>query len=334
MIRENGIEIEHSEKANLWKCALISCVFSDGATGPRLNNNQLYKFSYTTEVLLDSTRGPKENPAGYRISSHVDAYLVWRDPSSKDDQLIQLAVRPPHRERMWCHFLLAKIKESHQLSQKVFTVSFPAVSQISNVKLEPATPRAEKSNILHGATAESVLGKTSLAALTKPFLLHLRNGKVMLLNAPIAVILSNGEVSSGTDWKLLFWKSGLSEWWLTGFSALINVRRKTKKHQCKLIWLWQSDDVGSRNNRQDVRARVCVCLCKGQRVQRVSGWTNSSVNNAHPCEISVISASYRGIITAHCSVTDTWYQRSTSKADWFISSLFQSRIGWHRFIAA
>lgn len=74
----------------LWSTTHVS---SDGAAGPRLNNNQLYKFSYITEVLLDSTRGPKENPAGYRISSNVDVNLVWRDPSSKDDQLIQLAVQ-------------------------------------------------------------------------------------------------------------------------------------------------------------------------------------------------------------------------------------------------
>lgn len=123
----------------LSSASCFSASVKDGAAGPRLNNNQLYKFSYITEVLLDSTRGPKDNPAGYKISSHVDASLVWRDPSSKDDQLIQLA--------------------------------------ISNVQLEPATPRAEEKNILHAATAESVLGKTSLAALTKPFLLHLRNGK-------------------------------------------------------------------------------------------------------------------------------------------------------------
>uniref|UniRef100_A0A8C4DHA7 Vitellogenin domain-containing protein n=1 Tax=Dicentrarchus labrax TaxID=13489 RepID=A0A8C4DHA7_DICLA len=110
------------------------------AAGPRLNNNQLYKFSYTTEVLVDKTKGSKEGSAGYRISSDVDVNLVWRDPSSKDDQLIQLV--------------------------------------ISNVRLNPASRRSEKKNVLHGSTAESVLGKTKLAALTKPFLLHLRNGKV------------------------------------------------------------------------------------------------------------------------------------------------------------
>ncbi|XP_040043567.2 microsomal triglyceride transfer protein large subunit [Gasterosteus aculeatus] len=121
-------------------CAASSVSASvKGAAGPRLNNNQLYKFSYTTDVLLDRTRGSKEGGAGYKISSDVDVNLVWRDPGSKDDQLIQLA--------------------------------------ISNVRIGPASRRSEKKNVLHGSTAESVLGKTNLAALTKPFLLHLRNGK-------------------------------------------------------------------------------------------------------------------------------------------------------------
>lgn len=71
----------------------VSCVSSGGAAaGPRLNNNQLYKFSYTTEVLVDRTKGSKEGSAGYRISSDVHVNLVWRDPSSKDDQLIKLVV--------------------------------------------------------------------------------------------------------------------------------------------------------------------------------------------------------------------------------------------------
>ncbi|KAI4832446.1 hypothetical protein KUCAC02_015415, partial [Chaenocephalus aceratus] len=110
-----------------------------GAAGPRLNNDQLYKFSYSTEVLVDRVRGSKEGTAGYRISSDVDVNLVWRDPSNKDDQLIQLA--------------------------------------ISNVRIEPASQRSKKKNVLHGSTAESLLGKTKLAALTKPFFLHLKNGK-------------------------------------------------------------------------------------------------------------------------------------------------------------
>lgn len=66
---------------------------ADVAAGPRLNNNQLYKFSYTMEVLLDrTTRSREVSAAGYKISSDVGVHLVWRDPSSKDDQLIQVAV--------------------------------------------------------------------------------------------------------------------------------------------------------------------------------------------------------------------------------------------------
>uniref|UniRef100_A0A7N8Y8N6 Microsomal triglyceride transfer protein n=1 Tax=Mastacembelus armatus TaxID=205130 RepID=A0A7N8Y8N6_9TELE len=132
-------EKNRKERAVCLNC--VSCVSSGGgaAAGPRLNNNQLYKFSYTTEVLLDRTRGSKEGRAGYKISTNVDINLVWRDPSSKDNQLIQLA--------------------------------------ISNVRVEPASHRPQKKNVLHGSTAESVLGKTRLAALTKPFLVHLKNGK-------------------------------------------------------------------------------------------------------------------------------------------------------------
>ncbi|XP_041640277.1 microsomal triglyceride transfer protein large subunit [Cheilinus undulatus] len=108
------------------------------AAGPRLNNDQLYKFSYTTEVLVDRARS-KEGSAGYKISSDVEVNLVWRDPSSEDDQLIQLA--------------------------------------ISNVRIEPVSHRSQKKNVLHGSSTESVLGKTKLEALTKPFFVHLRNGK-------------------------------------------------------------------------------------------------------------------------------------------------------------
>lgn len=46
------------------------------------------------------------------------------------------------------------------------------------MRIDPASRRSEKKNVLHGSTVESVLGKTKLAALTKPFLLHLKNGKV------------------------------------------------------------------------------------------------------------------------------------------------------------
>ncbi|XP_023854103.1 microsomal triglyceride transfer protein large subunit [Salvelinus sp. IW2-2015] len=111
-----------------------------GAAGPRLNHDRLYKFSYTTEVLVDRAKGSKDGSAGYRISSDVNVNLVWRDPSSKDDQLIQLV--------------------------------------ISNVKIENVAPRSAKKNIFQGATTQSLLGEKKLAALERPFMVHLKNGKV------------------------------------------------------------------------------------------------------------------------------------------------------------
>ncbi|XP_077427816.1 microsomal triglyceride transfer protein large subunit isoform X1 [Vanacampus margaritifer] len=123
-------------------CA-ASCVAkpaSGGAAGPQLNNNQLYKFSYTTEVLVDRARGSKEGSAGYKISSDVDVNLVWRDPSNKDEQLIQL--------------------------------------KISNARADPLSHRSEKKNVFHGTTIERLMGQIRQTALTKPFFVHLRNGKV------------------------------------------------------------------------------------------------------------------------------------------------------------
>ncbi|KAM6972716.1 microsomal triglyceride transfer protein large subunit [Aplochiton taeniatus] len=107
--------------------------------GPRLNNDQLYKFSYTTEVLVDKARGSKQESA-YRISSDVNIFLVWRNPSNNDDQLLQLA--------------------------------------ISNVKIGNVNNRSAKKNLLRDSSTESLLGKNKLADLQKPFLIHLKNGKV------------------------------------------------------------------------------------------------------------------------------------------------------------
>ncbi|XP_056441890.1 microsomal triglyceride transfer protein large subunit isoform X2 [Gadus chalcogrammus] len=109
------------------------------AAGPRLDNHQLYKFSYRTEVLLDRAGGSKTSSAGYRITSDVSAHLVWRDPGNKDDQLIQLAM--------------------------------------SDVGVESLAPRSKR-DLLKGSTAESLMGKGPLGALTRPYMIHLRNGKV------------------------------------------------------------------------------------------------------------------------------------------------------------
>uniref|UniRef100_A0A8C5AN68 Vitellogenin domain-containing protein n=1 Tax=Gadus morhua TaxID=8049 RepID=A0A8C5AN68_GADMO len=120
-------------------CGLFLCgCDTNVAAGPRLDNHQLYKFSYRTEVLLDRAGGSKTSSAGYRITSDVSAHLVWRDPGNKDDQLIQL---------------------------------------MSDVGVESLAPRSKR-DLLKGSTAESLMGKGPLGALTRPYMIHLRNGKV------------------------------------------------------------------------------------------------------------------------------------------------------------
>ncbi|XP_023685296.2 microsomal triglyceride transfer protein large subunit [Paramormyrops kingsleyae] len=124
-------------------CTISPCLSASvegGVVGPRLSNGQLYKFSYSTEVLLDRAKGSSESSAGYRVSSSVDINLVWRNPSSKDDQLLRVL--------------------------------------IGDVKIENVTPRPEKKNILAGSTTQSILGKGNLETLQRPFLVHWKLGKV------------------------------------------------------------------------------------------------------------------------------------------------------------
>ncbi|XP_033891220.2 microsomal triglyceride transfer protein-like isoform X1 [Acipenser ruthenus] len=116
---------------------------SDQTSGPRLNNEKLYKYSYAAEVLLDRAKGTAEESTGYRISTSVNVNLVWRNPSNKDEQLIKILM--------------------------------------SDVKIENVNKRDDKRNIFLGSSAKSILGKDNLAALEKPLILHLNFGKVKRL---------------------------------------------------------------------------------------------------------------------------------------------------------
>uniref|UniRef100_A0A8C5W6T2 Microsomal triglyceride transfer protein n=1 Tax=Leptobrachium leishanense TaxID=445787 RepID=A0A8C5W6T2_9ANUR len=77
----------------------LLCVFSTFSasikvqTGPRLNNDRVYKYIYTTEVLIDRPRGAIQESVGYKISSDVEVNLVWRNPNNKDDQLIRIVMK-------------------------------------------------------------------------------------------------------------------------------------------------------------------------------------------------------------------------------------------------
>uniref|UniRef100_A0A671KGX1 Microsomal triglyceride transfer protein large subunit-like n=1 Tax=Sinocyclocheilus anshuiensis TaxID=1608454 RepID=A0A671KGX1_9TELE len=108
------------------------CVWLSAIAGPRLDNDKLYRYSYSTEVGLNRPTGSTRGNTGFRISSDVDISLVWRNPQIQDEQLLRL--------------------------------------QISNVQVESAGKRSRKNNIFHGSSAESILGKVRLEALQRPFM--------------------------------------------------------------------------------------------------------------------------------------------------------------------
>lgn len=71
---------------------LYHCLFTGHTTGLSLNNDRLYKLTYSTEVFLDRGKGNLQDSVGYRISSNVDVVLLWRSPDGDDNQLIQITV--------------------------------------------------------------------------------------------------------------------------------------------------------------------------------------------------------------------------------------------------
>ncbi|KAM4809178.1 microsomal triglyceride transfer protein large subunit [Rhinophrynus dorsalis] len=109
-------------------------------TGPRLNNDKVYKYIYTTEVVIDRPRGSLQDSVGYAISSDVDVSLVWRNPSNKDDQLIKIAMK--------------------------------------NIKVESIAERPQDKNIFTGTSAAKILGETYLASLQRPLLIQWSLGKI------------------------------------------------------------------------------------------------------------------------------------------------------------
>ena len=66
--------------------------FTGHTTGLSLNNDRLYKLTYSSEVFLNRGKGNLQDSVGYRISSNVDVVLLWRSPDGDDNQLIQITV--------------------------------------------------------------------------------------------------------------------------------------------------------------------------------------------------------------------------------------------------
>ncbi|KAJ6668882.1 hypothetical protein lerEdw1_012368 [Lerista edwardsae] len=109
-------------------------------TGPQINNDKLYKFAYSTEVLIDRGKGSPKESTGCRISSGVDVNLVWRNPNNDDDQLIKIA--------------------------------------ITDVTLDNVTERPAAKNIFKGKNTDQVIEKDYLNALKRPVVLQWTFGKV------------------------------------------------------------------------------------------------------------------------------------------------------------
>ncbi|XP_006023739.1 microsomal triglyceride transfer protein large subunit [Alligator sinensis] len=109
-------------------------------TGPRLNNDKLYKFTYSTEVFIDRVKASLQDSAGYRILSGVDVNLVWRNPNNDDDQLIKITIR--------------------------------------DIKVENVNERPAAKDIFKRKNTENIIGKDYLAALQRPIVLQLLRGKV------------------------------------------------------------------------------------------------------------------------------------------------------------
>ncbi|XP_037686250.1 microsomal triglyceride transfer protein large subunit [Choloepus didactylus] len=122
-------------------------------TGLSLNNDRLYKLTYSTEVFLDGGKGKLQDTVGYRISSNVDVVLLWRNPDGDDDQLIKITIKDVN---------------------------------VENVNQQ----RGEKS-IFEGKNPPKIIGKENLEALQRPVLLHLVHGKVKEFysyqNEPVAI---------------------------------------------------------------------------------------------------------------------------------------------------
>lgn len=142
-------------------------------TGPSLNNDQLYRLTYATEVFVDRSKGKLQDSVGFRISSNVNVVLLWRNPDGDDDQLIQIT--------------------------------------ITDVNVENVNPQRGEKSIFKGKSAPKVIGKENLEALQRPMLLHLIHGKVKEFysyqNEPVAIqnlkrglaSLFQMQLSSGTS---------------------------------------------------------------------------------------------------------------------------------------
>ncbi|XP_051866222.1 microsomal triglyceride transfer protein large subunit [Pristis pectinata] len=129
----------------LWVLLTLIASYSSNSAemrrgGPRFSRGKTHKYSYTVELQLDRGGGAIEESVGFKIVSNVNVDLLWRNSSNEDDQLIRIAV--------------------------------------TDIKFENVNERTDDKNIFKGTSGEEILGKSNLAALKNPVLVHWINGKV------------------------------------------------------------------------------------------------------------------------------------------------------------
>ncbi|KAM5337810.1 microsomal triglyceride transfer protein large subunit [Glossophaga mutica] len=122
-------------------------------TGLSLNNDRLYKLTYSAEVFINQGKGKAQDSVGYQISSNVDVVLLWRNPDGDDDQLIQITIK--------------------------------------DVNVEDVNQKRGEKSIFKGKNPSKIIRKGNLEALQRPVLLHLVHGKVKDFysyeNEPVAI---------------------------------------------------------------------------------------------------------------------------------------------------
>ncbi|XP_078074799.1 microsomal triglyceride transfer protein large subunit [Mustelus asterias] len=132
--------------STLWVLLILTAVsFSTSAKaprgGPRFKAEKTYKYSYTMEVQLD--RGKGTDSAGFKTVSNINVDLLWKNATNEEEQLIQITV--------------------------------------TDVNFENVSERTDNKNIFKDTTAGGILGKSNLATLKTPVLIHWLNGKVKTL---------------------------------------------------------------------------------------------------------------------------------------------------------
>ncbi|XP_053317538.1 microsomal triglyceride transfer protein large subunit [Spea bombifrons] len=163
--------------------------------GPKLDNDKLYQYFYTTEVLIDRPRGSIQDSVGYKISSDVDVNLVWRNPSNKDDQLIKI--------------------------------------QMKNIKVESVSDRPQGKNIFTGAA--KILGESDLFILQRPVLIQWSLGKVKSFysyqNEPI--ILTNIKRGLASLFQIQFNSGSVNEDDVSGSCKVIYKTQQNQINKIK-----------------------------------------------------------------------------------------------------